>query len=303
MKKLIVIALTLVMVFALSVPVFASSGQYVLSGKWVINDTIDCSSNITQENLDFTISTTFDNGTNSWAWVCQGTKLQVSKSTTAGGVIATGTWSRDGVSEGDAYGNVIVDKSGATRIYCTESIRTISFNGENVVSEAFYTWFTSNAKEQVVQPPEWDVDTYPFGFIMSFPQSMEIYFYAYDVRGQATATDGYFGVQGPANGVKYKYNFDSDTWSLISTLEVDNEWIQWDKDLTALYWTNYNVYTKGGDPFFMVTSVMTDFVRTASLGEVMKQVMMILPLCLVFLVGFVGLRKALVLLRTTLEQS
>lgn len=301
MKKVIVIALTLVMVFALSVPAFAST-TYTLSGTWKFNEVLEMSSGtqINQTGLNYTVE--YKKGTDEWQ--ITGSKISVYSADTAGNRKDTFSYigKANNLTTGNSYSGVSPYNNGWSEDMSVD-VRTVTFNGDNAVTQQFYNWFTTNATRvtEPVAPPDWDDETYPFGFIMLFPQSNEIYFYAYSVRGYANA-DNRFGLNGPAVGVKYQYNISAKTWTLITDLELDEGYVSWDPTLTALYWTNYNVYYEDGTPFFMVTSVIIDIVRTISLGEVLKVVLMMIPTCLAFLVGCVGLRKALVHLRKTSEK-
>lgn len=283
MKKVIVIALTIVMVFALSVPAFASSGEYTLSGKWEL-----------YEDYTYKPTTQIFQKVN---YTCCGESWTSIRVQTNGQI---------GISRSDGMKTIVAGGK------VNEDSRVLDFGSEpQVVSAEFYQFITEFAQpvgastpdESLIAPPDWDVDTYPFGFIMLFPQSNEIYFYAYSVRGYANAEDR-FGLNGPAVGVKYQYDLSAKTWTYMTDLELDEGYVSWDPSLTALYWANYNVYYEDGrTPFFMATPVMIDFVTTATLGGVMKAVMVMIPLCLVSLVGFVALRKALKVLRQTSQKA
>ena len=94
------------------------------------------------------------------------------------------------------------------------------------------------------------------------------------------------------------YNFYDGSWSLPAyTVSASLS------DVTVIA-SSHNIYDQNGALFFRPPSrPLTEVVRTANLEIVFSQILMILPIGLACLVGWIGLRKAWALLRTVLFQA
>lgn len=172
-------------------------------------------------------------------------------------------------------------------------------------NEVNTTWVnnnsTANSNYFVPKYPDaWDKDAYKYGFILRDLTNDITYFYAYNKKFTANA-DKTISMIGSSVGVKYVYNQDTATWTLSTVLEVeDGDTVTFNSPL-SLVWSNYTIYYEDGQPFFPLTPHLT--LTTGMMKGVMTEIVEILPVGLLCLIGYLGLRKGLKILVQVLRQA
>ena len=94
------------------------------------------------------------------------------------------------------------------------------------------------------------------------------------------------------------YNDDTKSWGSVQ------DWGDLTPSPDVVFNCNENIYTEEGELFFPQPPLsLGEIVETSQMEKVLQQIVTILPLILVVVVSFLGLRKALQMLLTLLHQA
>lgn len=164
----------------------------------------------------------------------------------------------------------------------------------------------TNTPSRPDYPADWNVENYPYAFMLHDASTGSYYFYGYG-KTMTANTDGSIFLRGPTFGIKYTYNAthpSGNPWADYVTLEVDAFDVVTFQNTLTLVWSNYDILYEDGTNFFPVTptvpSQMSGVITEAMMVQVIAEILTILPIGLACGITYLALRKGLAMLRELL---